>query len=460
MVGARLGLGPSLAAGALGSVAYNFFYTPPYYSLHINRSEDVVSILVYLLGALFTGTLAGRLKAQVEAMRAAQRRTETLYDFARKIASATQTDDVLWAAAFHIAATLDCQSLILMPDAAGALQQVQGHPTIAELDARAEGAARWAFEKNEPAGAGTATLPMAEWLFVPLATASSILGVIGVRFRDRQRGLDPETRRLLLAVEDQVAVAVERTRLAGELANARVSAEGEKLRGALLNSVSHDLRTPLVTVIGAVSSLAETDGVLGAADRRELTMTALDEARRLDRYVQNLLDMTRLGHGALAPKRAAVDLREILGVVRTDLERVLARHRLVIETPRDLPPLHVDPVLIGQAIANIVENAAKYAPAGTSITIAARADGAMAEIAVTDEGPGIPEAERERVFDLFHRVAEGDSRPAGTGLGLSIVRGLVEAHGGTARAEAGPGGRGAAIVIRLPFAPACSDLSE
>ncbi|MDP3601265.1 MAG: sensor histidine kinase KdpD [Bosea sp. (in: a-proteobacteria)] len=459
-VGARWGLGPSLAAGALGSLAYNFFYTPPYYSLHISRSEDVVSIGVYLLGALFTGTLAGRLKAQVEAMRAAQRRTETLYDFARKIASATQTDDVLWAAAYHIAATLDCQSLILMPDAAGALQQVQGHPTIEDLDARAEGAARWAFEKNEPAGAGTATLPMAEWLFVPLATASSILGVIGVRFRDRQRGLDPETRRLLLAVEDQVAVAVERTRLAGELANARVSAEGEKLRGALLNSVSHDLRTPLVTVIGAVSSLAETDGVLGAADRRELTLTALDEARRLDRYVQNLLDMTRLGHGVLAPKRAAVDLREILGVVRNDLKRVLASHGLVIETPRDLPPVHVDPVLIGQAIANIVENAAKYAPAGTSITITARADGAMAEIAVTDEGPGIPQAERERVFDLFHRVAEGDSRPAGTGLGLSIVRGLVEAHGGTAHAQAGPGGRGAAIVIRLPFAPACSDLSE
>ncbi|MDP3320925.1 MAG: DUF4118 domain-containing protein, partial [Bosea sp. (in: a-proteobacteria)] len=270
VVGARHGLGPSLLAGLLGSAAYNFFYTPPFYSLDMRRPEDVVSVVVYLLGAIFTGSLASRLKAQVEAMRAAQKRTETLYDFARKIASATETDDVLWAAAFHIAATLDCQSLILMPDAAGALQQVQGHPTIADLDARAEGAARWAFERNEPAGAGTATLPMADWLFVPLATASSILGVIGVRFRDRQRGLDPETRRLLLAVEDQVAVAVERTRLAGELANARVSAEGEKLRGALLNSVSHDLRTPLVTVIGAVSSLAETDGVLGDADRREL----------------------------------------------------------------------------------------------------------------------------------------------------------------------------------------------
>ncbi|WP_291547286.1 ATP-binding protein [Bosea sp. (in: a-proteobacteria)] len=239
-----------------------------------------------------------------------------------------------------------------------------------------------------------------------------------------------------------------------------MSAEGEKLRGALLNSVSHDLRTPLVTVIGAVSSLAEADGALEAADRRELTMTALDEARRLDRYVQNLLDMTRLGHGALAPKREAVDLREILGVVRNDLKRVLAGHRLLVETPRDLPPLHADPVLIGQAIANIVENAAKYAPAGTSIAIKARPDGDMAEIAITDEGPGIPEAERERVFDLFHRVAEGDSRPAGTGLGLSIVKGLVEAHGGTVAARAGPDGRGTAIVIRLPFAPSSSEEAE
>jgi two-component system sensor histidine kinase KdpD len=460
VTGARFGLGPSLSAGVLGSCAYNFFYTPPYYTLAISQPEDIVSVTVYLLGALFTGSLASRLKAQVEAMRLAQRRTATLYDFARKIASASNTDDVLWAAAFHIAATLDCHSLILMPDGAGTLQQVQGHPTIAELDARDEGAARWAFEKNEPAGAGSATLPMSEWLFVPLATSGATLGVVGVRFRDRTRGLDPETRRLLIAVEDQVAVAVERTRLAQDLANARVSAEGEMLRGALLNSVSHDLRTPLVTVIGAISSLAESDGTLGPADRKELTATALDEARRLDRYIQNLLDMTRLGHGALAPKRVAVDLREILGVIRNDLKRVLAGHRLVIETPRDLPALHVDPVLIGQAIANIVENATKYAPAGTTIQISAKTEGSMAEISVTDAGSGIPEAERERVFDLFHRVGDGDLRPAGTGLGLAIVKGLVEAHEGTVRAAAGPAGRGTAIVIRLPLAPLSSDMSE
>lgn len=457
VVGAKCGLGPSMAAAVLGSLAYNLFYTEPYYTLAVSNPEDIVSILVFLVGAVFTGTLAGRLKAQVESMRLAQRRTETLYDFARKIASAGKADDVLWAGAYHIAATLDCHSLILMPGPSGALEQVQGHPTIEDLDARAEGAARWAFERNEPAGAGTATLPMSEWLFVPLAAGETTFGVIGVRFHDRTRSLDPETRRLLLAVEDQVAVAVERVRLAEALADARVSGESERLRGALLNSVSHDLRTPLATVIGSISALAEDTGALSRADRSELAGTALDEARRLDRYVQNLLDMTRLGHGALKPRRAAVDLAEIIGRVRADLARSLAGHRLDIDVPRDLPMLDVDPVLIGQALTNVVENAAKYAPAGTAITIAARVDGREAEVRVSDEGPGIPSADREKVFDLFHRVTEGDGRPAGTGLGLAIVRGLVEAHGGSARASEGPNQRGATIALRLPLAAPPTD---
>ncbi|MDE1570048.1 sensor histidine kinase [Aquabacter sp. P-9] len=457
VVGATYGLGASLVATVLGSMAYNFLYTEPYYTLAVSNPEDVVSILVFLVGAIFTGTLAGRLKAQVESMRAAQRRTETLYDFARKIASASNLDDVLWAGAFHIAATLDCQSLILMPGPAGGLEQVQGHPSIEDLDARCEAAARWAFEHNAPAGSGTATLPMSEWLFVPLATGERTLGVIGVRFKDRTRSLDPETRRLLLAVEDQVAVAVERVRLAGELADARVSNESERLRGALLNSVSHDLRTPLATVIGTVSTLAENSTALTADDRRELIGTALDEARRLDRYVQNLLDMTRLGHGALSPRRAPVELAEIVGRVRTDLARLLSAHHLAVEIPHDLPMLNVDPVLIGQALTNVFENAAKYAPSGTTITVAARVVGTDALVSITDEGPGIPDREREKVFDLFHRVTEGDARPAGTGLGLAIVRGLVEAHGGTASALAGPNGRGATIVLRLPLAAAPID---
>ncbi|MFK8252940.1 ATP-binding protein [Ancylobacter terrae] len=457
VVGANYGLAASLVATALGSIAYNFLYTAPYYTFAVSNPEDVVSILVFLVGAIFTGTLAGRLTAQVQSMRVAQRRTETLYDFARKIAAASSFDDVLWAGAYHIAATLDCRSLILMPGPSGALEQVQGHPSIEELDARAEGAARWAFERNEPAGSGTATLPMSEWLFVPLAAGETTLGVIGVRFRDRTRSLDPETRRLLLAVEDQVAVAVERVRLAEELADARVSSESERLRGALLNSVSHDLRTPLATVIGAVSVLAEDADALSRTDRRDLAGAALDEARRLDRYVQNLLDMTRLGHGALSPRRAPVELAEIIGRVRTDLARLLAAHRLEAAIPPDLPMLNVDPVLIGQALTNVIENAAKYAPAGTAISVTARVQGTEALVSIADEGPGIPGHEREKVFDLFHRVTQGDGRPAGTGLGLAIVRGLVEAHGGTVVALQGPNGRGTTIVLRLPLAPTPTD---
>ncbi len=211
IAGARYRLVASLLTSIFGFLAYNFLYTEPYFALAVANPSDVVSLSVFLLGAIFSGTLASRLTAQVEAMRASQARTETLYEFARKIAAATKSDDVLWAAAAHTAKTLDAHVLIMTPDATGALQQVQGWPSIEEdLDPRAEGAARWALDKAEAAGLGTATLPNSDWLFVPLATAGRPFGVIGVKFRDDVRARDPETRRLLLAVEDQVAVAIER----------------------------------------------------------------------------------------------------------------------------------------------------------------------------------------------------------------------------------------------------------
>lgn len=453
ITGAREGLVASLVACLVGFLAYNFFYTEPYFTLLVGRGADIVSLVVFLVGALFTGTLASRLSAQVESMRAAQIRTETLFAFARKIASATKSDDVLWAAASHVARVLNAHVLIMTPDAAGELEQVQGWPTIVEdLDARASGAARWAFDRAEAAGAGTGTLPNSEWLFVPLATAGKPFGVIGVKFDDAGRAADPETRRLLFAVEDQVAVAVERNRLSDDLAGARVAAESDRLRAALLNAVSHDLRTPLVTVIGAASSLSESYDALDDASRKELVAIALDEARRLDRTVQNLLDMTRLGHGALKPVLRVVDLAEIVGTARGDLARVLVNHHLDVRLPRELPPVEVDPVLIGQALANVLENATKYAPAGTMISVSARQDGSMVQLDVGDEGNGIAPADRDKVFDLFHRAARGDAAPAGAGMGLAIVKGMVEAHGGTVAALAGPGNRGTTIRMTLPIA--------
>lgn len=453
LVAYRFGLASSLLASVLGFFAYNFFYTEPYLTLSVTKSSDIVSLGVFLIGALFTGTLASRLKAQVETMRASQTRLETLYDFARKIASATKADDVLWAAVAHVARVLRADVLILTPDARNQLRQVQGWPTIDEaLDPRDLGAAQWAFEKAEAAGFGTDTLPNATWQFVPLATAGRPFGTMGVRFHDPSRAKDPETKRLLLAVEDQVAVAVERNRLSEEVANARVTAESDKLRAALLNAVSHDLRTPLVTVIGATSSLADGYAALSDADRQALAGSAHEEARRLNRTVQNLLDMTRLGHSALKPNRAAIDLREIIGRVRSDLGRVLAEHPLGIDIAPGLPLLDVDPVLIGQALGNVLENAAKYAPPGSAIRLVARRSGDDAEILVSDGGPGIPEADRAKVFDLFYRVAQGDGAPAGTGMGLAIVKGLVEIHGGSASAETGPGGIGTTIRLLLPLA--------
>lgn len=449
-VGARYGLVPALLTSVVCFLAHNFFYTAPRYSFTVQSGEDVVGILLFLIGALFTGSLAGRLRMQVRTMRANQKRTAMLYDFANKVAAKSDLDDVLYAGAYHIAATLGCQSLILMPGKGGGLEQVQGYPTIEEeFDPRAMAAAQWAFEKSEPAGAGTATLPTSPWMFVPLAGAE-LIGVVGLQFEDARRGNDPEVRRLMQAVEDQVAVAIERTRMAADLEDMRVEAESEKLRTALLNSLSHDLRTPLVSVIGALSGLA--DNAVPPAAQRELVETGLDEARRLDRYVQNLLNMTRLEYGALKPNRTAVDLQEVIGSVRNGLAGVLVAHQVQLDLPDDLPAVDADPVLIGQAIANVLENAAKYAEAESAITIRAAASPGTVTLSITDQGPGIPEAERGKVFELFYRIGEGDRRPTGTGLGLAIVRGFVEAHGGRVRVLAGPDGQGTTIEMELPVA--------
>ncbi|MCX8509254.1 MAG: DUF4118 domain-containing protein, partial [Rhodobacteraceae bacterium] len=450
-VGMRQGTLGAMVASLTSFLAYNFFFTQPYYSFEVSAWESLATLVVFVISALFTGTLAGRLKRQVEFMRATQTRTDTLYDFARKIASATTTDDVFWAAAAHIAHTLTCDSLILMPVDSGGLQQVQGFPSIVEdLDATSAAAALWAFEKGTIAGAGTDTLPLAPWMFLPLATHGAPIGVIGVRFLDTARRLDPDTRRLLTAVEDQVAVAVERIKTEDDLERARLTSETEKLRAALLNSVSHDLRTPLVTVIGALSAVK--DGGLSATQERELMHQALDEARRLDRFVGNLLGMTRLGHGALVPRRMTVEVGDLIGQVRSDLARVLAPFRLDIHIAPACPDLLVDPVLVGQALANLLENATKYAAEGSLVRIDANPTAGGVALTVSDEGPGIPPAERARVFDLFRRAVQGDGQPAGTGLGLAIVKGMVDANGGTVAAIAPPQGRGAAIRMILPAA--------
>jgi len=450
VVAARFGLWPSIYASVLAFLGYNFFLTEPYYTFEVAHQNVVLTLFLFLLVAIVTGNLAARLRQQAKAQRAIARRTANLFDFSRKVASVASLDDVVWAAVHHVASTMQCASLILMPEASGKLSIVGGYPPEDRLDARDWGAAEWAWDKREPAGWSSATLPSASWLFLPMKSADKCHGILGVRFGERQY-IRTEERRLLDSLVDQVAIAVERTKLAADMEQTRLLAETESLRAALLSSVSHDLRTPLVSIIGAATSLAEADAALGESGRKAMAETIRDEGERLNRYVQNLLDMTRLGYGALKVKREPVDLREVVGRALRRLQRDLAGHDVLRDLPPSLPEVSGDAVLLEQVVMNVLENAAKYAPPGSAIRILAQEADNRVVLSSADEGPGIPEADRAHVFDMFFRVRAGDRQPGGTGLGLAIAKGIVDAHGGTIRADAAEGAaHGARIVISLP----------
>ncbi len=450
VVAIRFGLWPSVYASLLSFFVYNFFFTEPLYTLLVERQEDILTVVFFLVVAVIVGNLAARLKAQIEAMRQITRRTANLYDFSRKIAGAASLNDVLWAAVHHVASTLQCHSLVLLPRAGDQLEIASGYPPEDQMSPTAWGAARWAWQHDQAAGWSSGTLPASEWLFLPLKTARGPLGLLGVAFENPQRQLTLEQRDLLEALVDQVAVAIERTNLATDIEQARLLSETERLRSALLSSVSHDLRTPLVSIIGSATGLASCDGALSSGDRAQLAQTILEESERLNRFVQNLLDMTRLGYGALQPNREWVDLREIVGRALKQMARPLASLKVEVQISADTPVLHVDPILIEQVLVNILDNAAKYSPTDGRIEVAAATDGEQVRVGVSDEGPGIPPEARDTVFDVFYRVRAGDQQAAGTGLGLSICRGLIEAHGGRIEALPGAGGRGTTIAFWLP----------
>jgi K+-sensing histidine kinase KdpD len=259
------------------------------------------------------------------------------------------------------------------------------------------------------------------------------------------------TAELRARMEAERAIAAEQARLHAGMEEARLVAERERLRAALLSSVSHDLRTPLVSIIGAATSLLDAPEAIGAEGRQALAETIRDEGERLNRYVQNLLDMTRVSGGSLPLSREWIDAREMVGHALRQLRRELKDHHVVVDVPADLPPVSGDALLLEQALVNVLDNAAKYAPANTEIVVSARVEGPLLRLAVTDQGPGIPEADRERVFDMFYRVNAGDGHSTGTGLGLAISRGILHAHGGAVRVlPASADGGGARVEIDLP----------
>ena len=447
----RCGMWPSIAASLLSFISYNFFFTVPYYTLSVFHHEQLITIVFFLIVSVIVGNLAGRLRLQVDAMKTSGKRTANLYDFSRKIAAAASLDDVLWAAVHHVAATLDCQSMVLQPGTDGSLEITAAYPPEDQLGLKDWGAAEWAWEHSKPAGWRSEPLPTAEWLFMPVNTPQGPLGVLGVRFREDARTLGPSQRRLLEALVDQVAVAVERTRLATDIEEARLLSETEQLRAALLSSVSHDLRTPLVSIIGSATTLSSYGDSMGEEDRGQLTQTILEESERLNRFVQNLLDMTRLGYGALQPRKEWSDLAEIIGRAVKHVRKYAGSRSFDVQVSPDLSPIQLDPVLIEQVLFNILDNAVKHTADNGRITVSAKADKTRMVVEISDNGRGIPAEARQAVFDVFYRVRAGDSQVAGTGLGLSICRGFIEAHGGGIVAHDGPQGVGTTIAITLPI---------
>lgn len=448
------GLTSALLASALSTLAYNFLFIEPRYTLTVAEPYEVFALIAYLGAAVLTGSLAARSREQAKAARSRALAMQALYDFSRKLSGTANVEEVLWAAVTQLQSGLKKNVLLLLP-VEGDLKTLAAWPPDTEPGVADLTAARWAHEKREHAGRGTGTLPNSHFHFRPLMSPHGVVGVCGIELVDDT--LNPTDERMLTAILDQTAVAIDRARLSQESVDQAARLEGERYRDALLSSISHDLKTPLATITGAVSSLREFGEKMQPESRDDLLQSIEQESDRLSRFVANLLDMSRIESGALKFTRDWVDVAD---VVRTAVER--ARKYFPgrsIETglASDLPLIEADSVLLGQVLFNLLDNAVKYGGI-EPINVYARRDGEAVIISVTDLGKGIPPEELERVFEKFYRRGKSDGRAPGTGLGLSIARGFIEAMGGTIKAES-PAlkKRGTRITMKFPLKPSGKD---
>ncbi|HEX8778184.1 MAG TPA: sensor histidine kinase KdpD [Rhodanobacter sp.] len=430
----------------------NFFFTPPRYTLMISNAGDVLTVGLFLVAALVSSRLATRLSSQVMSLRTAQVRSRALLALGQRLAVSADAEGVRNVGAQAMAKALDAQVAILARDASQRLQAMAASPRGMTLSMQDLAAADWSEQHAEPAGRYTDTINAASCWTLPLGGEDNRLGVAALRFATGAAEPGPERRSLALAMAQDIGQALERARLADELESARVQGETERLRSALLSSVSHDLRSPLASMIGAAGTLSSYGDQLPSEERSQLLEAILGEGQRLDRYIQNLLDMTRLGHGTLKLNRDWVDVAEIVAAAVARLRKLFPDLRVDTALPPDTVLLYVHPALIEQALFNILENAARFSPPGEAVRIAVHGAGERLLIDVADRGPGIPEEERARIFDMFYSVARGDRAPQGTGLGLAICRGMIGAHGGSVEALPGDG-QGTTIRINLPLPP-------
>jgi two-component system, OmpR family, sensor histidine kinase KdpD len=453
-IAVRFGLWPSLFASVVSSLCYNFFFMEPYYTFTIADPTNVTAFAFFTLVAVVVSNVAARARTQALAAIERTRTTELLYAFSRKLAGVGNLDDVLWATAYQAALMLKVRVVLLLPEN-GSIVVKTGYPPEDILDEADVAAAKWAWQNDRIAGRGSDTLPGAKRLFLPMRTGRGAIGVMGIDSDKPGPLLTPDQRRLLDALIDQSALAIERVHLVEDVERAKRTIETDRLRSALLTSISHDLKTPLASVLGAAGTLRDLSSALTDAEKIELLTTIIDESERLNRFIANLLDMTKLESGAVVPNTGLHDLGEIVGSALRRASKILALHHVELELAAGLPMLELDAVLFEQVLFNLLDNAAKYSPEGTTICIQSWRDQDAICLQVLDEGDGIPVADLEHIFDKFYRAEKGDRVRAGTGLGLAISRGFVEAMHGVITAANRTDRAGAVFAIRLPV-PATS----
>ena len=449
-VAVRYGLWPSILATVAASLTYNFFFLPPIYTFTITDPTNIAAFFLFMLVAILVSNVAARVRTQADTAIGRIRMTEQLYAFSRKLAGTATLDDVLWATAYQTALMLKVRVVLLLPDD-GILTVKAGYPPEDQLDQADLAAANWAWSNDRTAGRGSDTLPGAKRLFLPMRTGRGSIGVIGIDNDRTGPLLTPDQRRLLDALVDQGALAIERVLLVEDMDRVKRSIESERLRSALLTSISHDLKTPLASVLGAASTMRDLGGGLSDQQKRDLLSTVIDESERLNRFIANLLDMTKLESGAVVPNTAPHDIGEIVGSALRRASKILARHKVSLELAADLPMLELDAVLFEQVLFNLLDNAAKYSPPETTISIRSLRERDSVSLQIADEGEGIPPGELESVFDKFYRVQKTDHVRPGTGLGLAISRGFIEAMHGKIFAANRTDRRGAVLTIRLPI---------
>ena len=454
------GKGPAAVASLLAVLAFDFFFVPPYLTFAVADTQYVVTFGVMLAIGLLISTLASRLKVQVINTRKRERRTATLYELGRQLSSISGRVFLVSAASEKICEMVNGEVAVYFVGPSGKTEIIHGQDGGIGKHSVSLPAAQWVIDHSLLAGAGTNTLPNACAVFIPLVGANSCVGAIAIRSNDNNaRLLEPEQRQLLEACASQLALALERDQLALEAAEARIQAEAEQVRSTLLSSVSHDLKTPLAAIAGASSTLLSTS-TLDESTRRQLLETVSNEAARLNRLLENILQMSKLDAGAIAPNMQWHVMEEIVGSALHRIRGVLIGHQITTRLPPDLPLLYMDGLLIEQLLINLLENAAKYTPAGTSVSISANIDSGYLRLDVCDNGPGIPEGMEERIFEKFYRATQLPDDGRGSGLGLAICRAIAKVHQGRITASRRPSGLsnnsetspGLEFLIRIPIA--------